>query len=94
MHDLFYIQRTNKRHAAICREVAVSRAFGNDVIVLLTDLSMTHEKLDFMNRLWEHDNHMLCILKCSTKLLHAKPNFGVINTLLPNVVAAYSLSAK
>jgi len=65
MHDLFYFQRTNKRHAAICRNVEVSRAFGNDVIALLTDLSMTHEKLDFMNRLWDHGNHMFCILRCS-----------------------------
>jgi len=49
MHDLFYFQRTNKSHAAICREAAVSRAFYNDVIALLTDLCMTYVKLDFMN---------------------------------------------
>jgi len=65
MHDLFYFQRTNKRHAAICREVAVFRAFGNDCIGLLTDLCLTHEKLDFMNRMWAHGNHMFCILRCS-----------------------------
>jgi len=94
MHDLFYFQRTNKRHAAICREVAVSRAFGNDVIALLTNLSMTHEKLDFMNRMWAHGNHMFCILRCSQQLLHAKPHFSVINALLANDVAAHSLSAK
>jgi len=94
MHDLFYFQRTNKRHDAICRDVEISRAFGIDVIALLTDLSMTHEKLDFMNRLWDHGNHMFCILRCSQQLLHAKPNFGVINVLLANVVAAHSLSAK
>jgi len=94
MHDLFYFQRTNKRHAAICRDVVVSRAFGNDVIALLTDMSMTHEKLDFMNRLWAHGNHMFFILRCSQQLLHAKPNFGVINNLLANDVAAHSLSAK
>jgi len=51
MHDLFYFQRANKRHIVICRNVEVSRALGNDVIALLTALSMTHEKLDFMNRL-------------------------------------------
>ena len=94
MHDLFYFQRTNKRHVEICRDVEVSRAFGNDVITLLTDMTMTHEKLDLMNRLWDHGNHMFCILKCSQQLLHAKPNFGVINSLLANVVAAHSLSAK
>jgi len=65
MHDLFYFQRTNKRHAAICREAAFSRAFGNDVIALLTDLCMTYPKLDFMNRLWAHGNHMFCIIRCS-----------------------------
>jgi len=94
MNDLFYIQRTNKRHAVICRSVEVSRAFGNDVIALLTDLSMTHEKIDFMNRLWDHGNHMFCILRCSQQLLHEQPNFGVIKDLLANVVAAQSLSAK
>jgi len=90
MHDLFYFQITNKRHDAIGRVVAVSRAFGNDVIALLTDLSMTHEKLDFMNRMWAHGNHMLCILRCSQQLLHAKQNFGLINTLLASDVAAHS----
>jgi len=94
MHDLFYFQRINKTHAAICREAAVSRAFGNDVIALLTDLSMTHAKLDFMNRLWSHGNHMFCILRCSQQLLHAEPRFDVINALLTNVVAAHSLSTK
>ena len=57
MHDLFYFQRTNKRHAVICIEAEVSRAFGNDVIALLTDLCMTHAKLDFMDRLRAHDNN-------------------------------------
>ena len=94
MHDLFYFQWTNKRHAAICREVAVSRAFGNDCIALLTDLCLTHEKLDFMNRQWAHGNHMFCILRCLQQLLHAEPRFDVINGLLTNVVAAPSLSAK
>jgi len=94
MHDLFYFQRTNKRYAVICREVEVSRAFGNDCIALLTDLCLTHEKLDFMNHLWAHGNHMICILWCSQKLLHPKPRFDVINDLLTNDVAAHSLSAK
>jgi len=94
MYDLFYFQRTNKRHAVIYGEEAVSRAFGNDVIALLTDLSMTHAKLDFMNRLWDHGHHMFCILRCSQQLLHAQSNIGVIKDLLANVVAARSLSAK
>ena len=51
MHDIFCFQQTNKRHAELCREVVVSRAVGNDCIALLTDLCMTHEKLDFMDRL-------------------------------------------
>jgi len=94
MHDLFYFQRTNKRNVAICREVVVSKALGNDCIGLLTDLCLTHEKLDFMNRLWAHGKHMFCILRCSQQLLHPKPHFDVINDLLTNVVAAHSLSAK
>jgi len=94
MNDLFYFQRTNKRHAAICREAAVSRAFGNDCIALFTDLCLTHEKLDFMNRLWAHGNHMFCIIRCSQQLLHAEPRFDVINGLLTNNVAAHTLSDK
>ena len=94
MHDLFYFQRADKRHAAIRREVAVSRAFGNDCIALLTDLCLTHEKLNFMNRLWAHGNHMFCILWCSQQLLHSDPRFDVIDHLLTNVVAAHSLSYK
>jgi len=82
------------RVAAICREVAVSRAFGSDCIALLTDLCLTHEKLDFMNRLWAHGNHMFCILRCSQQLLHPMSRFDVINGLLTNVVAAHSLSVE
>jgi len=94
MHNLFYFQRTNKRHAKLCREVAVSRAFGNDYIALLTDLCLTHEKLDFMDLLWAHGNPMFCILRCSQQLLDARQRFDVIDSLLANVEAAHSCSAK
>ena len=94
MHDLFCFQRTNKRHAELYRDTAVSRAFGNACIALLTDLFLTHEKLDFMDRLWAHGNPMFCILWCSQQLLDTRPRFDVIERLLTNAKAAHSLSAK
>jgi len=88
MYDLFFFQRTNKRHAALCRDPSVSKSVCNDCIALLTDLEPTHEKLDFMNRLWDHGNPMFCILRCSQHMLHATPNFDTIRRLLSNVEAA------
>jgi len=69
MYDLFNFQRTNKRHAALCRDPTVSRAVFTDCIPLLTDLDLTPEKLVFMNRLWDHGNPMFCILMCSKHML-------------------------
>jgi len=94
MYNLFNFQRTNKRHAALCRDPAVSRAVFTDCVPLLTDLDLTHEKLVFMNRLWDHGNPMLCILRCSQHMLHATPNFDTIRRLLSNVEAAHSNSAR
>jgi len=45
MYDLFNFQRTNKRHAALCRDPTVSRVVFTDCIPLLTDLDLTLEKL-------------------------------------------------
>jgi hypothetical protein len=92
MHDLFYFQRTNKRHAIICRDPIVTKSFGNDCIRLLNDLEPTHEKLDFMLRLWNHGNPMFCLLRCSQQMLHETPNLDTINRLLKN--AAPFESAK
>lgn len=86
--------RTNKRHADLCRLRDVSRAFGDDCIELLTDLCPTHNKLDFMNRLWDAGNPMFCILRCTQHMLHSKPHFDVIDRLLRNAEAADSWSAK
>ena len=94
MYDLFNFQRTNKRHAALCRDPTVYRVVFNDCIPLLTDLDLTHEKLAFMNRLWDHGNPMFCILWCSQHMLHATLNFHTIRRLLSNVEAAPSNSAK
>lgn len=65
MYDLFWFQRTNRRHEALCRDPLASNAIGNDCIYLLTDLDPTHEKLAFMHRLWDHGHVMFCILRCS-----------------------------
>jgi len=78
MYDLLYFQRTNKRHATLCRDPSVSKSICNDCVALLTDLDLTHEKLDFMGRLWDHGNPMFCILRCSQHMLHATPNFDMI----------------
>lgn len=93
MYDLFYFQRQNKRIAALCRDHVVSGAFGNDCIELLTDLEPTYEKLDFMNRLWDHGNHMFCILRCTHQLLPAKSRIGTIKRLLRNAMDTGSVSA-
>ena len=94
MYDLLYFQRTNKRHATLCRDPSVSKSICNDCVALLTDLDLTHEKLDFMGRLWDHGNPMFCILRCSQHMLHATPNFDTIRRLLSNAEAAPSNSAK
>jgi len=94
MYDLFNFQRTNKRHASLCKDPTVSRAVFTDCIPLLTDLDLTHEKLVFMNRLWDHGNPMFCILRCSQHMLHATLNFGTIRRLLSNAETAHSNIAK
>jgi len=78
MYDLFNFQSTNKRHVVLCRDPTVSRAVFTDCIPLLIDLDLNHEKLVFMNRLWDHRNPMFCIL-------------GVLNTccMLPQTLAQY-----
>jgi hypothetical protein len=86
MYDLFYFQRTNKRHATLCRDPIITKSFGNDCIPLLTDLEPRHEKLDFMKRLWAHGNPMFCLLRCSQQMLNATPNLGTIDRLLKNAV--------
>jgi len=86
--------RTNKRHANLCRSDEVSRAFGNDYIELLDDLNMTHGSLRFMHRLWDAGHHMFCILRCTQHLLHPRPRFTTINSLLRKAEAANSKSAK
>jgi len=94
VYDLFYFQRTNKRYAALCRDHIVSKSVCNNCIALLTDLEPTHEKLDFMDRLWDHGNPMFCILRCSQHMLHATPNFDTIRRLLSNAKAAPLNNAK
>jgi len=94
MYDLFNFQRTNQRHAALCRDPIVSKYVFTDCVPLLTDLDLTHAKLSFMNRLWDHGNPMFCILRCSQHMLHATPNFDTIRRLLSNAEAAPSNSAK
>ena len=94
MYDLINFQRTNKRHAVLCKDPIVSRAVFTDCISLLTDLDLTPEKLAFMNCLWDHGNPMFYILRCSQHMLHATPNFGTIRRLLSNAEAAGSNSAK
>jgi len=94
MYDLFNFQRTNKRHAALCKDPILSKVVFTDCIPLLTDLDLTLEKLAFMNRLWDHGNPMFCILKCSQHMLHATPKFGTIRRLLSNAEAAGTNSAK
>jgi len=94
IYDLFNFQRTNKRHAALCKDPIVSRAVFTDCIPLLTDLDLTPKKLAFMNCLWDHGNPMFCILRCSKHMLHATPNFGTIRRLLSNAEVAGSNSAK
>jgi len=78
----------------LCRDPTVSRAVFTDCIPLLTDLDLTHEKLVFMNRLWDHGNPMLCILRCSQHMLHATPNFDTIRRLLSNAEVAHSNNVK
>jgi len=92
--DLFSFMRTNKRHVNHCRTPDVSQAFGADCIVLLTDLFLFHEKLNFMDRLWDDGNPMFCILRCTQHMLEPMPHFDVIKRLLTNAEAANSLTAK
>jgi len=94
MYDLFNFQRTNKRYATLCRDPIVSKSVSTDCVTLLTDLDLTHEKLAFMSRLWDHGNPMFFILRCSQHMLHATPNFDTIRRLLSNAEAAPSNSAK
>jgi len=94
MYDLFNFQRTNRRHAVLCKDPIVSMAVFTDCIPLLTNLDLTPEKLAFMNRLRDHGNPMFCILRCSQHMLHATPNFGTIRRLLSNAEAAGSNSTK
>ena len=94
MYDLFNFQRTNKRHAALCRDPTVSRSIFTDCVPLLTDLDLSHEKLAFMNRLWDHGNPMFCIHRCSQHMLHVTSNFDTIRRLLSNVEAAPSNNSK
>jgi hypothetical protein len=94
MYHLFYFQRTNKRHAELCRDPIVSKSFDSDCIFLLTDLDLTPEKLSFMDLLWDHGNPMFCILRCSQHMLHPTPNLNTIRCLLANAEAAPSQSAK
>lgn len=91
MYDLFYFQRTNKRHAALCRDPIVYKSFGSDCIPLLADLDPTHEKLDFMERLWAHGNPMFCLLRCSQQMLHPTPNLATIERLLKNAASFNSV---
>ena len=94
VHDLFHFMRTNKRHSDLCRSRGVSRAFGNDFLGLLTDLGMNHEKLDFMQRLWNAGNPWFYILRSTQQLLHASHNFAEINRLLTNAVNAGSYTVR
>jgi len=92
--DLFSFMRTSKRHANLYRTPDVSKAFGANCIVLLIDLCLSHEKLNFMDRLWDDGNAMFCILRCTQHMLEPMPRFDVIKRLLTNVEAANSLIAK
>jgi len=92
--DLFSFMRTNKRHANLCKTPDVSKAFGVDCIALLTALCLSHEKLNFMDHLWDDGNPMFCILWCTQHMLEPMPRFDVIDRLLTNVEAANSLTAK
>ena len=94
VRGLFSFMRTNKRHANLCRIHDVSKAFGADCIALLTDLCMSHEKLNFMDRLWDDGYPMFCILRCTQHMLDPMPRFDVIERLLTNAEAANSLSVK
>lgn len=94
VHDLFHFIRTNKRHADLCRSHDVSRDFGDDCTELLTDLCLTTEKLNFINRLWDVGNPMFWILRCTHHMLHPKPHFGKINRLLTNTIDAKSFTCE
>jgi len=94
VRDLANFMRTNKWHAAICRSRDVSRAFGDDCTRLLTDLCMTHAKLNFIDRLLNAGNPLFCILRSTQHMLHFKPRLDEIDCLLKNAIAADSWTAK
>jgi hypothetical protein len=50
--------------------------------------------LRFMHRLWDAGHHMFCILRCTHQLLHPRPHFDIIKSLLKNASDAGSKSAK
>jgi len=94
VRDLLSFMRTNKRHATICRLPEISLVFGDDCTRLLTDLRMTHAKLDFIDHLLKHGNALFCILRCTQHMLHSTPDFEEIERLLGNAAAAGSWTAK
>jgi len=92
--DLFHFMRTNKRHANICKSREVSRAFGDDCTELLTNLLMTHAKLNFIDHLLNVGNPLFCILQSTQHIFHLKPRLDEIDCLLRNAINAGSWAAK
>jgi len=94
VRDLANFMRTNTRHANICRFLEVPRAFGDDCTKLLTDLRMTHAKLDFIDRLLNDDNPLLCVLRSTQHMLHFKPCLDEIDHSLRNAITAGSWTTR